>query len=259
VGGPGSANTLIGADTPNTWNLTEPDRGTVNGTTYTGFQDLTGGAASDVFRMQTGGSLSGGLNGGAGTNTLDDSPYVGNITVDLPLGVATGLAGGIANIQDVTGSQGNDLLVGDANANWLLGGTGRNVLIGGTGTDTLNSSGAGSDNLLIGGTTDYDANLAALDAIFAEWTRTDLGFSDRFSDLTLGRNGLGARPLNEVNGRLIALTATTVHADRSPDTLIGSDRTDPASRQRVHNWFFSDLDDVIVNFLASSDRETRVS
>jgi hypothetical protein len=258
VGGPGSANTLIGSDTPNAWTLAGINRGTVNGSTFAGFQNLTGGAASDVFRLRTGGGLSVRLNGGAGTNTLDYSPYVGNVTVGLPLGVATGLAGGIAKIQDVTGSQGNDLLVGDAHANVFVGGTGRNVLIGGAGSDTLNASGASGDNLVIGGTTAYDANLAALEAILAEWTRTDLGFRDRYSDLTSGRNGAGARPLNQVNGQLILLTTATVHADSAPDTLIGSSRTDPATGRRVHNWFFYDLDDVVVNFLSSSDQETRV-
>jgi hypothetical protein len=194
------------------------------------------------------------LDGGGGTNTLDYSQYVGDVAVDLPLGVATGLTGGISNIQNVTGSQGNDLIVGDANANVLTGGTGRNVLIGGAGPDTLDASGASSDNILIGGTTDFDTNLAALDAIFAEWTRTDLGFRDRFNDLTSGSSGA----LNKVNGVLILLTPTTVHADSSPDTLIGTNQTDPGTGKRAHNWFFFDFDDVLVNFLASSDHKTKV-
>jgi hypothetical protein len=198
------------------------------------------------------------LDGGGGTNTLDYSQYVGDVTVDLPLGIATGLTGGISNIQNVTGSQGNDLLVGDANANVLTGGTGRNVVIGGTGPDTLDASGASSDNILIGGTTDFDTNLAALDAIFAEWTRTDLGFKDRFSDLTSGSNGEGKTPLNQVSGQLILLTPKTVHADSSPDTLIGTNQTDPATGKRAHNWFFYDSDDTIVNYLSSSDHKTKV-
>ena len=49
--------------------------------------------------------------------------------MDLSLGLASlvrqGAAGGVLNIANVSGSQGNDLLVGDANANVLLGGTGR--------------------------------------------------------------------------------------------------------------------------------------
>jgi hypothetical protein len=198
------------------------------------------------------------LDAGGGTNTLDYSAYKGNVQVVLPLGVATGFAGGIKNIENVTGSNGNSLLVGDANANVLIGGTGRNVIIGGAGADTLDASAATSDNILIGGTTDFDTNLAALDAIFAEWTRTDLSFKDRFSDLYSGSNGAAATPLNMVNGQLILLTNTTVHADSSPDTLTGSNQTDPATAKRAHNWFFFDADDTLVNFLSSSDHKTQV-
>ena len=174
------------------------------------------------------------------------------------------MTGGISNIRNVTGSQGNDLIVGDANSNVLKGGTGRNVIIGGTGPDTLDASGASSDNILIGGTTDFDTNLAALDAIFAEWTRTDLppasSFDIRFSDLSSGKNQAHATPLNILNGTPILLTPTTVHANSSSDTLSGSNQTDPTTGNRAHNWFFFDfdVDDVIVNFLASSDRKTKV-
>jgi hypothetical protein len=198
------------------------------------------------------------LDGGGGTNTLDYSQYVGDIAVNLPLGTATGLTGGIQNIQSVTGSIGNDLIAGNANANVLIGGTGRNVSIGGAGGDTLDASRATSDNILTGGTTDFDTNSAALDAIIAEWTRTDLSFKDRFSDLTSGTNGHGATPLNQVNGQLILLTSSTVHADSSPDTLTGSNNIDPATGKRAHNWFFYDADDTLVNFLSSSDHKTKV-
>ena len=174
------------------------------------------------------------------------------------MGIATGLTGGIHNIQNVTGSQGNDLIVGDANPNVLIGGTGRNVIIGGAGADTLDASRATSDNILIGGPTDFDTNPAALDAIFAEWTRTDLGFRDRFSDFTTGANGKGVPPLNQVNGKLILLTSSTIQADSSPDSLIGSNKIDPATGNRVHNWFFFDDDDTLVNFLSSSDHKTKV-
>jgi hypothetical protein len=138
-----------------------------------------------------------------------------------------------------------------------MGGTGRNILIGGGGSNTLDASGATTDNIVIGGTTDYDANLAALDAIFAEWARTDLNFKDRFSDLTSGTNGQSPTPLNQVNGQLILLTSATVHANSSPDTLIGSSHIDPATGKRVHNWFFYDGDDTLSNFLSSSDHQTK--
>ncbi len=271
VGGPGSANTLIAADTSNSWSLTGPSSGSVNAFTFQGFQNLTGGAAADTFAFQQSGSVSGNLDGGGGVNALDYSRYTGNITVDLALNLASlvhqGAAGSVWHIANVTGSIGNDLLVGDANANGLIGGTGRNILIGGKGSDKLDASGSTSDNLLIGGWTDYDTWLAALDAIFAEWTRTDLGFRDRFSDLLTGSNSKGSTVLNVVGGQMILLTAATnpksnngtVHADTSPDTLIGSNQTDPSTSQRAHNVFFSDADDVLVNFLNSSDQRRKVT
>jgi hypothetical protein len=270
VGGPGTTNTLIGANATNTWTITGLNNGTVNGYSFTGFQDLTGGTMADTFVFQRAGSIAGTVDGDGGTNALDYSQYTGNITVDLALNLASlvnqAAAGSVFNIANVTGSIGNDLLVGDANANVLAGGTGQNVLIGGAGVDTLDASRATSDNILIGGRTDWDMNVAALNAIFAEWTRTDLGFSDRRSDLLNGTNSAGATPLNVVNGQLILLTPATnptssngtVHSDGKPNTLIGGTQIDPATGQRLHNWFLYDSYDMVINFDMKSDRKNIV-
>src|SRR5262249_15500878 len=157
------------------------------------------GSGNDVFRVH---DLIGApalkLDAGNGINTLDYSANTGDVVVDLPKGMATGFAGGISQIQNVTGGIGNNLIVGDANVNTLIGGTGRNVLIGGAGGDILDANKSLGDNILIGGTTDWDMNLDALNAIFAEWTRTDLGFADRFSDLTTFTNSAKAIPKNVV-------------------------------------------------------------
>jgi Ca2+-binding RTX toxin-like protein len=164
---------------------------------------VLGGAGDKTFALQ--GFLPGvalGIDGGVGTNTLDYSAWVGDISVNLQLGTATGVAGGIANIQNVTGSVGNDLLVGDANANVLIGGTGRNVIIGGGGADRI--TGGGGDNLLIGGTTDYDQNAAALDLIMQEWLQAS-DFATRVAALQNGGDLLA--------GTGIHLDGTTVHPD----------------------------------------------
>jgi hypothetical protein len=141
----------------------------------------------------------------------------------------------------VNGSIGNDLIVGKGSANALLkGGTGRNVLIGRGGGATLDARSSLGDNILIGGTTDWDMNLAALQAIMAEWDRTDLGFNDRRSDLLGNGNSLGLKPLNAVGTQQILLTPATnptstngtVHGDTTKETPLGS-LTAP-------NWFFVD-------------------
>jgi hypothetical protein len=270
--GNNKSTTLVGPNLDSTWNITGASQGTVSqpavassSVSFSQVPNLTGGDANDTFIFQQAVSISGTLDGGAGTNTLDYSQYSGNILVDLLLGSATA-TGGIARVQQVNGSVGNDLIVGNANPSTLKGGTGRNVLIGGAGQATLDASGGTSDNILIGGRTDWDLNLAALEAIMAEWDRTDLRFGDRRSDLLNGTNGQGKTPLNIVNGQLILLTPATnptstngtVHANAFADTLIGSNAIDPATGKRVHNWFLYALSDVIENYVASSDRKNRI-
>ena len=195
--------------------------------------EIDGGSGGNQFNVQSlpPAGTAVGLNGGSGTNTLDYSQYVGDITVNLRLGTATGFTGGISNIQNVTGSQGNDLIVGDANANVLVGGAGRNIIIGG-----------GGDNILIGGTTLWDANAAALQAIMQEWTNTSVAFDQRVNALRMGI---------VVNGQTYALNRSTVMGDSSPDSLIGGGG---------QNWFFFDKGDMIDNGAgpASTDRVTRV-
>jgi Ca2+-binding RTX toxin-like protein len=159
---------------------------------------LQGGVGDKTFALLAG-ALAGvalHIDGGVGSNTLDYSGWTGDVTVNLQLGTATGVDGGINSIRNVLGSIGNDLLVGDANANVLTGGTGRNVLIGGGGADQI--TGGVGDNLLIGGSTVYDTDAAALDLIMQEWLLAS-DFATRMAAL---RTGAG-----------IHLDDTTVHPD----------------------------------------------
>ncbi len=143
----------------------------------------------------------------------------GGVTVNLPLGTATGLTGGIARIQNVIGSAGNDILVGNG-GNVLSGGAGRDLLIAGAFAGTLN--GGGDDDILIGGTTDYDNDLTALQAIMAEWSSaTD--YATRVSNLQNGTNGV---PI---------LNATTVSSNGGGNTLYGNEGLD---------FFFHNMDDL---------------
>jgi hypothetical protein len=193
VGGNGN-NTLqatAAANLSDTWNIRGPSSGDINGQdSFSSIQNLVGGAQNDTFKFYNGGSIATNIDGGGGTNTLDYSNYAGNVTVDLPLQAASlvnGVAGNfaashgnsIANIQNVTGSQGTDILVGDNNPNVLAvapTNPGRSLLIGGTGADTL--IGGGPDDILVAGSTEgttanYEQNLPALNAVMAEWTSSD--------------------------------------------------------------------------------------
>ncbi|MCB1206349.1 MAG: hypothetical protein KDN18_18965, partial [Verrucomicrobiae bacterium] len=72
-----------------------------------GFENLVGGESADTFTLYDGGSLSGRIFGGAGTDTLDYSIFGRGVTVNVGLNTATGL-GGFRDIERVIGSSGND-------------------------------------------------------------------------------------------------------------------------------------------------------
>ena len=129
------------------------------------------------------------------------------VVVNLRLGTASGLTGGIANIQNVVGSAGDDILVGNG-GNVLTGGAGRDVLIAGASASIL--FGGDGDDLLIGGTTDYDRDAAALLAVRAEWARRNADYATRVANLSNGTNGAPR------------LDDTTVRANGRRNTLTGN-------------------------------------
>jgi len=86
-----------------------------------------------------------------GTNSLNYGTTTAAVTVNLTTGQASGFAS-IANIQNVTGGSGNDLLTGNAAANVLNGGAGNDTFFASfeaTGTDGNDTyiGGAGNDTL----------------------------------------------------------------------------------------------------------------
>jgi len=138
-------------------------------------------------------------------------------------------AGNGNDILNVMGSSANNVLVGGAGADLLIGGQGRDVLIGGSGTSTLRA-GAGGD-ILIGGTTSFDNNAAALAAVLAEWSRTDVDYLTRVAHL----NGTSSGGLN---GSVLLIKSTTVHNNGLADSLSGGAGLD---------WYFAGVLDVLLN------------
>lgn len=155
---------------------------------------LSGGAGNDVLSGLAGDDiLSGGdgddtlvggagadrLYGGNGSDTADYSASQAGVNVSLVAGAMNsgGDAQGdiLSDIENITGSASNDILIGNAGNNTLLGNAGDDTLDGGGGTDTLMggggydtykfASGYGStiiSNSTTGGTTDSgELDLAA--------------------------------------------------------------------------------------------------
>ncbi len=147
---------------------------------------LLTGAGDKTFSMlaaSQGMALS--LDAGSGTNTLDYSNDAGNVLANFQTGEFTGFSG-VANIQNVIGGQGANILVGDGNEN-LTGGTGHNLIISGGGSGQLTGGGAG--DILIGGTTAYDTDDASLQAILTYWTTSGDDYPTRVANLRAG-NGV---------------------------------------------------------------------
>ncbi|HLJ95402.1 MAG TPA: choice-of-anchor Q domain-containing protein [Gemmataceae bacterium] len=136
-----------------------------------------------------------------------------HIQVDHQLMLPAFLFAGDGADTHLEGGGGPTVEVGGKGGGHLEGGSGRNILIAGHGGGHL--EGHGSDDILIGGYTDYDANLAALQAILAEWNSTD-SFSTR------------TRVLGSY------FNTSTVHDNGVADHLEGGGG---------QNWFFASIQD----------------
>ena len=105
---------------------------------FSGYENLLGGGGNDTFAFTGSGSVKGTVNGGLGTDWLDYSLYGTGVHVNLfssPVTVGTltypalsatgvfgGLANGLLNFANITGSASNDVLIGDNNPNVINGG-----------------------------------------------------------------------------------------------------------------------------------------
>lgn len=271
----GGTDTLNGPIATNAWRVTANNAGTLNANlTFSSAENLVGSAMNDSFQISNGVRLSGGIDGGLGSDTLDYSLFSATnpVTVNLATGAATNLTTGASRMENalgglgndsltgttannklsggggndtLIGAAGNDLLLGGAGDDTLQGDAGRDVLIGGDGGDTL--SGGDDDDILIGGTSSHETNPAALDAIMIEWTRTDLSgsslsvYEQRKDHLY---NGTG-----HADGvRLRSDGATpTVRSDAYIDNLTGGNGFD---------WFWANLTDPALPLDNLTDRAT---
>lgn len=256
--GSAASDTLLGANSTNTWTITTSSTFTVGSLSVGNFESLVGGTGVDVFLAKEGVEYFGSIDGGAGVDRMKYTAFVSSVSVNLSLGAATGFAS-VSRIENITGGNSDDLLVGDASDNVISGGNGDDVLFGMAGNDTLNGNigrdllfgGSGADlirgssgeDILIGGLTNYAqeasgiVNRTAIDAIMMEWRRIDSPYAQRIARL----NGLAQGGLN---GSYF-LNASTLIDDEEVDDLWGDAGLD---------WFWAGLGDV-VHFTSGEDVE----
>jgi acrosin len=257
--------TSYGASHGVTMNVTTNNGGTITSPGvsfgFSSVEGFTGGAGNDTINLGAGRLLSGTIDGGAGTNTLSYAAYTTTVRVNLSTGAAIGIAnganGGVTGFQNVTGGSGADVLIGDSAVNVLIGGGGNDVLVGNDGNDILDG-GAGRDiliggngadqltggtdeDLLIAGSTSYDYNLAALNALMAEWGRTDASYATRIAHLN------GTLP-NGRNGTRVLNASTVFNDGGAVDMLTGGADLD---------WFIDFVNDIVTDL--DSGNETRTT
>jgi hypothetical protein len=203
IGDPAATNALVGPNAATRWTVTGADSGAIlinnYALSFSGFGNLTGGSGQDQFLIQDGASLSGKLDGGGGINALDYSEgWSGNVVVNLQLGLATAIGGGVTNIRNLRGAEGGgpgsyNILIGNGGNNITGGSDRRNLLESGKSASTL--QGGYQDDILIGGTTAYDQESDANDyiAIMNYWSNTQDTYAARVNNLL---NGTGVPPLN---------------------------------------------------------------
>jgi Ca2+-binding RTX toxin-like protein len=119
----------------------------------------------------------------------------------------------VSNLRNVVAGSGDTLVVGNGN-NFFQGGSGRDVFTSGSGNSTL-VAGSG-EAILIGGTTLWDTNVAALDAILAEWGST----YDPINPLIDYRIRVGHLEHGGGKNGPFLLNPATVHSNFAKDTLV---------------------------------------
>lgn len=115
---------------------------------------------------------------------------------------------GSAGDNRIDGGAGNDIISAGGGSDQIRGDTGRNILVGGTGRDSILSLGF---DLIVTGSTIYDADVDAMREIRAEWT-SSRSLPRRISNLTDGASE------GRANGDTF-LNDSTVLDDREVDRV----------------------------------------
>ncbi|MCH8042464.1 MAG: fibronectin type III domain-containing protein [Planctomycetes bacterium] len=179
-GGDGD-DTLIGPDAASTWAINAANGGNLAGSVTVSFSDVenvTGGTGTDDFTFANAGSLTGAVDGGAGTDTLigDDDGNVFTVTAANE-GTLAGKTSGFSNVENLTGGAATDDFTitaagsltgsidgGSGGANSLTNaGAGNTWTISGANSGTVTDLGTGFSNIasLTGGVGEDDFTITA--------------------------------------------------------------------------------------------------
>jgi Ca2+-binding RTX toxin-like protein len=185
---------------------------------------VNAGSGSNSFMMTDTAQPDLTINGGGGIDTIDYSAFTkNNVYVNLFTGKTNNKVSKLSGVENAIGGAGNDILVGDANANLLVGNAGNDVIIGGQGADTIR--GEAGEDLEIAGYTDFDGDQTQLDTIRSTWA----GSGNTQSRINSLRNGVSGVKLSDDS------KTGTIHDDGAHDVLTGGSSTDTSTA----DWFWA--------------------
>ena len=212
INGNPSANVLTGAGGNDTLNG-GGSNDTLNG--GSGSDTLNGGTGNDTFNGAAGNDI---LNGGNGIDTATYYNAASAVTISLALASAQNTVGAgtdtLSGIENLTGSNFNDILTGDGGVNRLTGGSGNDSLTGNDGDDILD--GGPGDDSLDGGN--------GLDT--ADYTRADAGVTVSLAAGAQNTVGAGIDTLTSIENLTGSKYADTLTGNGGANTLLGNKGND---------------------------------
>ena len=194
----------------------------------TGNDQLEGGQGNDVLEGGAGQDI---IDGGDGNDWVSYKNNAGAVVVNLQTGTTSGSdSDSLINIENIEGSSGADILIGDAGDNVFSGGFGDDQMFGGAGQDTVDYSQA-----ISGVSVNLEANAAT----------TSQG-TDRFFDVE-NLTGSDYDDVLRGNGQDNVLSGGAgddllLNTDGN-DTFIGGDGHDTVSYRESFNGVTVDLGD----------------
>jgi predicted extracellular nuclease/2',3'-cyclic-nucleotide 2'-phosphodiesterase (5'-nucleotidase family)/Ca2+-binding RTX toxin-like protein len=231
IAGMGGNDVLNGLDGDDIFRYTVGDgKDTVDGGAGNDILNILGTASSETLNVVFNGTPVSLIEGGSVINvesiTADlrggiDTLNYGSTTADLTVNLTTGVASGftaIANIENVTGGFGNDIITGNDLNNTLRGESGDDILDGGLGSDSL-IGGSGNDTYIINDTNDTISDSSGIDTVRSSisWT-----LGNNLENLTLIGNGDINGTGNSLKNAIVGNTGNNIlDGGNNADSLVG--------------------------------------